>query len=129
MRFLKNIFKNGKYSNLGLSMLLIGLTLWADKRFFIWPPQFQPQLNDNGLDAIAVVLGVCLFVYAGLDAHNNRVAGLLLGLSVGFVVIITGLEIAHVMQVGLYRLNLSAILGIYLIINVMIDARHRNTKR
>ncbi|TSO25279.1 hypothetical protein FOD82_08550 [Lactobacillus sp. LL6] len=121
--------KNSKYTNLGLAMLLMGLDLWSEPDYFFWPPQYAFLMNDNGIDGIAVIVGIGLLVYAGMNIHDNQVAGILLGISAAFVTMITGIEIMHMIFAGQLRMGIPAILGFYMVLNILQIARDRNTKR
>ena len=123
------LIKNSKYANLGLAMLLMGADLWLEPNYFFWPPQYASLMNDNGVDGIAVIVGIGLLVYAGMDIHDNYVVGILLGISAAFVTTITCVEIMHMIFAGQLRMGIPAILGLYIVFNILQIARDRNTER
>lgn len=98
-------------------------------RLLFWPPQYAFLMNDNGIDGIAVIVGIGLLVYAGMNIHDNQAAGILLGISAAFVTMITGIEIMHMIFASQLRMGIPAILGFYMVLNILQIARDRNTKR
>lgn len=85
-------------------------------------------MNDDGLDAIAVVLGIGLVIYAAKNIHDNLIAGILLSGSAGFVSLITVIEVIHFAFAGFESMKLTLILSLYLLARILILARNRNTR-
>lgn len=127
-RLIHNLFRNSKYSNLGLAMALLGLDLWSMPRYFFWPPQYVSLMNDDGIDALAVFIGIGLLTYAAFGTHNNRIAGVLLVGSVAFISLIMVIELLHMVFIHQYRMGISTILCLYMILNIMDIAKNRNTR-
>ena len=127
-RLIHNLFKNSKYSNLGLAMVLLGGALWLMPRYFFWPPEYVSLMNDDGIDAIAVFVGVGLLVYAALSAHDNKIAGILLVGSAAFVTLIMVVEVLHMIFVSQFRMSVPAVLCLYMLLNILDIARNRNTR-
>src|SRR5699024_283807 len=83
-KLIANLKHNFQIFAIGSAFSAMGLLLWTDHRYFVWPPQYAGLMNDDGLDAIAVAVGVGLMYYALKDEKNNTVAGILLSITAGF---------------------------------------------
>lgn len=90
---------NFLYVYVGLTAVLKGLAFMVAHHFFTWPPQFAWILNDIRIDALAIIIGFCLVVYALSNFHSRRIQGILLGGCTAFFCFITILEICHVIFV------------------------------
>lgn len=124
---LRKLKKNELYALIGLALISISVALWCDKFYFFYPPQWQTYMNDNGLDALGVAIGIGLIIYAIVDEHNNQVASLLLGAAAFFVTSLIILEFMHVLFAHQFRMINTVIGNIFLLLVIMYVARHRDT--
>lgn len=85
-------------------------------------------MNDDGLDAIAVAVGVGLMYYALKDEKNNTVAGILLSITAGFIGLIACVQLIHAIFAGKAPMGLGFILSCYLLSEVLYTAKTRNTR-
>lgn len=77
-QFWHNIKVNDLQAMIAVMVTLIGLSLWVNRTYFFWPPMFAPELNDEGLDAIFICVGVALFVCTGLGDKDKDIVRWLL---------------------------------------------------
>ena len=63
-KLIANLKHNFQIFAIGATFSAMGLLLWTDHKYFFWPPQYAGIMNDDGLDAIAVAVGVGLMYYA-----------------------------------------------------------------
>ena len=121
-KLIANLKHNFQIFAIGAAFSAMGLLLWTDHKYFFWPPQYAGIMNDDGLDAIAVSVGVGLMYYALKNEKNNTVAGILLSITAGC----TGL--IHAIFAGKTPMGLGFILSCYLLAEVLYTAKTRNTR-
>lgn len=85
-------------------------------------------MNDDGLDAIAVAVGLGLIYYALKDEKNNTLAGILLSIAAGFTGLVACIQIIHAMFAGRAPMGLGFILSCFLLAEILYTARNRNTR-
>lgn len=132
MKLFKNLIHNSKYSFLGLSMILLGWDLYNTPNYFFWPPRYADLMNDNGIDAIAIMIGLGLIIYAGAGMHNNTLISWLLGIAVAFATVIFCVEIMHSIFggfIGHRFMGIPAILALYMVGSILQIARDRDTEK
>lgn len=127
MTMLNRLKHNELYVLIGLALIGIGVALWCDNWYFFYPPQWQTYMNDNGLDALGVAIGIGLIIYSMIDEHNNQVAGFLLGAAAFFVASLVVLEVIHVILAHQFRMTNTVIGNLFLLSVIMYVARHRDT--
>ncbi|MCH3904133.1 MAG: hypothetical protein LKE17_00050 [Lactobacillus sp.] len=133
-QLLANCKKNQLYIIIGLAVAANGGCLWIDKLlakhgYFFWPPQWAWLMNDDGFDAIAVIAGVGLIIYALMNAHNNAVSGILLGTCAAFMTLVALVELGHALFAGQFRMLNTIIGDVFIVLIILYTARNRNTKR
>lgn len=126
---LNNLRKNELYVLIGAALIALGVTLWCDGSYFFYPPEYMGIMNDDGLDAMGVFIGITLVIYGLFDVQDGKIAGLVLALAVFFVGAITVMQLVHVLAVGQFRMVTNIIGNIFIIAVIMHVARERNTRR
>ncbi|RMC48892.1 hypothetical protein [Lactobacillus sp. ESL0228] len=71
-KLISNINKNFNQVVIGLSIVLIGGFLFADKNYFTWPPQLRPMMNSEYSDIFFIILGLVL-LYCAVTGNKNKV--------------------------------------------------------
>jgi len=127
-KLLFNLSRNFHIFIIGATLSSMGLLLWADHQFFFWPPQYAGLMNDDGLDAIAVAVGLGLIYYALRDEKNNTLVGVLLSIAAGFTGLVACMQIIHAMFAGRAPMGLGFILSCFLLAEILYTARNRNTR-
>lgn len=127
-KLIANLKHNFQIFAIGTAFSAMGLLLWTDHKFFFWPPQYAGIMNDDGLDAIAVAVGVGLMYYALKNEKNNTVAGILLSITAGFTGLIACVQLIHAIFAGKAPMGLGFILSCYLLAEVLYTAKTRNTR-
>ena len=122
-KLIANLKHNFQIFAIGAAFSAMGLLLWTDHKYFFWPPQ-----NDDGLDAIAVAVGVGLMHYALKNEKDNTVAGILLSITAGFTGLIACVQLIHAIFAGKATMGLGFILSCYLLAEVLYTAKTRNTR-
>ncbi|MCT7894385.1 hypothetical protein [Lactobacillus gasseri] len=127
-QLLVNLKRNFQIFNIGLAFSAMGLLLWTDHKYFFWPPQYAGLMNDDGLDAIAVAVGVGLMYYALKNEENNTLAGILLSVAAGFTSLVACIQLIHAIFAGRAPMGLGFILSCFLLTEILYTARTRNTR-
>ncbi|HJE48797.1 MAG TPA: hypothetical protein K8V69_01230 [Lactobacillus johnsonii] len=127
-KLIANLKHNFQIFAIGATFSAMGLLLWTDHKYFFWPPQYAGIMNDDGLDAIAVAVGVGLMYYALKNEKNNTVAGILLSITAGCTGLIACVQLIHAIFAGKAPMGLGFILSCYLLAEVLYTAKTRNTR-
>ena len=122
----RNLVKNIDYIFIGITIFAMSLSFMQDRQFFFYPPEWAPAFNDIRLDIVGLIAGLLLVLYGLLNAHNNFVIGILLGVCAAFITVILVAEAIHAMFAGLFRLRPGIILDAYLLANIMVTAYSRS---
>lgn len=85
-------------------------------------------MNDDGLDAVAVVTGFGLIYYAVTNEKSNTVAGVLLSISAGFTGLVACIQLIHAIFAGQASMFLGFILSCFLLAEILYTARTRDTR-
>lgn len=115
--------ENGLYALIGIVVASKGFIFLTEPHFFIWPPNFTYVLNDQRLDFFGIAAGFCLFAYAVMSASKKKLLGVLLGLCIAFISLITVIELCHIVFAGQYELK-QAVTGNIFIIAVILYASY-----
>lgn len=114
MRQLKSLLKqadnNFNQVLIGISIIMIGIFLWADKNYFFWPPQLRPLMNSEWSDTIFIILGICLVWTALTGNRSRRFQSILLIASSAAVAMLTVEQLWHVV----FAHNLEMIMAVIL---------------
>ncbi|MBD5430886.1 MAG: hypothetical protein HDR41_00200 [Lactobacillus sp.] len=113
---------------IGLGIAIIGVDLWTNEHYFFWPPQYTTLMNDDRIDAMAVLIGVGLIIYALIGKNNNTILGIFLGLSVAFMTLIAIAFWIHMTFARQSMLSIPLTLAIVFIIAILRVAFNHNTK-
>lgn len=125
---LVNLKHNFQIFIIGLACSAMGILLWTDHTYFFWPPQFAGLMNDDGLDAVAVVTGFGLIYYAVTNEKSNTVAGVLLSISASFTGLVACIQLIHAIFAGQAPMFLGFILSCFLLAEILYTARTRDTR-
>lgn len=114
MRQLKSLLKqadnNFNQVLIGISIIMIGIFLWADKNYFFWPPQLRPLMNSEWSDIVFIILGICLVWTALTGNRSRRFQSILLIASSAAVAMLTVEQLWHVV----FAHNLEMIMAVIL---------------
>lgn len=114
MRQLKSLLKqadnNFNQALIGISIIVIGIFLWADKNYFFWPPQLRPLMNSEWSDIVFIILGICLLWTALTGNRSRRFQSILLIASSAAVAMLTVEQLWHVV----FAHNLEMIMAVIL---------------
>lgn len=127
-RLASNLSHNLQLFAIGATLSAIGVFLWTNHKYFFWPPQYAGLMNDDGLDAIAVVVGLGLIICAIRNEKNNTVAGILLSIAAGFTGLTACIQLIHAIFAGQAPMGLGFILSCFLLTEILYTARNRNTR-
>ena len=127
-QLLVNLKHNFQIFIIGLACSAMGLLLWPDHKYFFWPPQYAGLMNDDGLDAVAVAVGLGLIYYAIKNEKSNTAAGVLLSIAAGFTSLVACIQLIHAIFAGRAPMGLGFILSCFLLAEILYTARTRNTR-
>lgn len=122
-RLLANLRRNFQYALVGLAMVGNGATLFVDRNYFFWPPQYSDLMNDQRIDMLMCFTGIALMLLAMRDflklKHSEMLTGLLLGLSAFLVMSMIIVEITHTVGAGEFRMSKTAVDDIILLMGII----------
>ena len=129
MRQLKSLLKqadnNFNQLLIGISIIMIGIFLWADKNYFFWPPQLRPLMNSEWSDIVFIILGICLLWTALTGNRSRRFQSILLIASSAAVAMLTVEQLWHVV----FAHNLEMIMAVILdalVLAMLIRCAYKN---
>ena len=129
MRQLKSLLKqadnNFNQVLIGISIIMIGIFLWADKNYFFWPPQLRPLMNSEWSDIVFIILGICLLFTALTGNRSRRFQSILLIASSAAVAMLTVEQLWHVV----FAHNLEMIMAVILdalVLAMLIRCAYKN---
>ncbi|MCD5445449.1 hypothetical protein [Lactobacillus delbrueckii] len=82
----------------GLDLIVIGLTLMANNRYFFWPPHpkiITDILNDDLVGAIGMLTGIGLIWWAYSKAKSVKADHRLITTATGYYTILSMTEFSH----------------------------------
>ena len=124
---LVNLRRNFQYVLVGLAMIGNGTTLFVDRNYFYWPPQYSDLMNDQRIDMLMCLTGIALVILAMRNfhkiKHSEMLTGLLLGLSAFLVMSMIIVEITHTVGAGEFRMSKTAVDDIILLIGIIYVRR------
>lgn len=109
----------------GFTVTIMGASLWMDRHYFFWPPTFQNQLNDEGIDVIFLCTGLALFIVTAVGTKDKDVIRWLLVACATIAAVLFTAQICHGAFAGEPRMAHTAIgdfLLFMLILHVANDA-------
>ena len=129
MRQLKSLLKqadnNFNQVLIGISIIMIGIFLWADKNYFFWPPQLRPLMNSEWSDTIFIILGICLLFTALTGNRSRRFQSILLIASSAAVAMLTVEQLWHVLGAHKVEMIMAVILDA-LVLAMLIRCAYKN---
>lgn len=129
MRQLKSLLKqadnNFNQALIGISIIMIGIFLWADKNYFFWPPQLRPLMNSEWSDIIFIILGICLLWTALTGNRSRRFQSILLIASSAAVAMLTVEQLWHVLGAHKVEMIMAVILDA-LVLAMLIRCAYKN---
>ncbi|MCT6889488.1 MAG: hypothetical protein M3Z87_07480 [Lactobacillus sp.] len=129
MRQLKSLLKqadnNFNQVLIGISIIMIGIFLWADKNYFFWPPQLRPLMNSEWSDIIFIILGICLLWTALTGNRSRRFQSILLIASSAAVAMLTVEQLWHVLGAHKVEMIMAVILDA-LVLAMLIRCAYKN---
>ena len=124
-RYLANLKNNDLQAMVGATVAVIGLSLWIDRHYFFWPPAWQNQLNDEGLDVIFMAVGLALVFVTAAGSKDKTAARWLLVACAAISAVLFAAQVCHGIFAGEPRMAHTAIgdaLLFLLILHVSHDA-------
>lgn len=124
-RYLTNLKSNYLQTLVGATVAVIGLSLWLDRHYFFWPPSLQNQLNDEGLDAIFIAVGLALVYVTAAGSKDKTATRWLLVACAAIAAALFAAQVCHGIFAGEPRMAHTAIgdaLLFLLILHVSHDA-------
>lgn len=129
MRQLKSLLKqadnNFNQVLIGISIIMIGIFLWADKNYFFWPPQLRPLMNSEWSDTIFIILGICLVWTALTGNRSRRFQSILLIASSAAVAMLLAEQVWHVLGAHKIEMIMAVILDAGLLV-MLIRCAYKN---
>lgn len=129
MRQLKSLLKqadnNFNQVLIGISIIMIGIFLWADKNYFFWPPQLRPLMNSEWSDTIFIILGICLLFTALTGNRSRRFQSILLIASSAAVAMLLAEQVWHVLGAHKIEMIMAVILDAGLLV-MLIRCAYKN---
>ena len=129
MRQLKSLLKqadnNFNQVLIGISIIMIGIFLWADKNYFFWPPQLRPLMNSEWSDIVFIILGICLLWTALTGNRSRRFQSILLIASSAAVAMLTVEQVWHVLFAHKIEMIMAVILDAGLLV-MLIRCAYKN---
>lgn len=129
MRQLKSLLKqadnNFNQLLIGISIIMIGIFLWADKNYFFWPPQLRPLMNSEWSDIVFIILGICLLWTALTGNRSRRFQSILLIVSSAAVAMLLVEQVWHVLFANKIEMIMAVILDAGLLV-MLIRCAYEN---
>lgn len=129
MRQLKSLLKqadnNFNQALIGISIIMIGIFLWADKNYFFWPPQLRPLMNSEWSDIIFIILGICLLFTALTGNRSRKFQSILLILASAAVAMLLVEQVWHVIFAHKIEMIMAVILDAGLL-TLLIRCAYKN---
>ena len=124
-RLLSNINDNFEQSLAGLSIALIGASLWLDRNYFFWPPELTSTMNDQRLDITILILGIGLLISALIDNKSKFWQHLLLILCGAAIFMLALTQLWHAFLGGQMRMA-HTVIGDFVIFCLIVRAAYKS---
>lgn len=129
MRQLKSLLKqadnNFNQVLIGISIIMIGIFLWADKNYFFWPPQLRLLMNSEWSDIVFICLGICLLFTALTGNRSRKFQSILLILASAAVAMLLAEQVWHVLGAHKVEMIMAVILDAGLLV-MLIRCAYEN---
>lgn len=106
---------------LGSLLTAFGIVLLVNDSFFYWPPEWQWLFNNDLVDAFAIMVGIGLIAFVFAGGRSQLVNAVLLACSAFFLMMLTVLQLGHVLVMHDYSrlLSIIALIGWLLVIKYL----------
>ena len=106
---------------LGSLLTALGIVLLVNDSFFYWPPEWQWLFNNDLVDAFAIMVGIGLIAFVFAGGRSQLANAVLLVCSAFFFMILTVLQLVHVLVMHDYSrlLSIIALIGWLLVIQYL----------
>ena len=118
-RLLNNINANFNQIIIGLSIVLIGGFLFADKNYFTWPPQLRPMMNSEYSDIFFIILGVVLLLCAFSGNKSKLIHDITIIVAGGATLVLLTEQLWHVLFAHNVEMTMAVILDAVLFILII----------
>ena len=114
---------------LGLLLTSMGIVLLVNDSFFYWPPEWQWLFNNDLVDAFAIIVGIGLIAFVFAGGRSQLANAVLLACSAFFLMMLTVLQLGHVLVMHDYSRLLSIIALIWWLLVIQYLAVFSKTVR
>lgn len=106
---------------LGSLLTAFGIVLLVSDSFFYWPPEWQWLFNNDLVDAFAIMVGIGLIAFVFAGGRSQLANAVLLACSAFFLMMLTVLQLGHVLVMHDYSrlLSIIALIGWLLVIQYL----------
>ena len=106
---------------LGSLLTAFGIVLLVNDSFFYWPPEWQWLFNNDLVDAFAIMVGIGLIAFVFSGGKSQLANAVLLACSAFFLMMLTVLQLGHVLVMHDYSrlLSIIALIGWLLVIQYL----------
>jgi hypothetical protein len=106
---------------LGSLLTAFGIVLLVNDSFFYWPPEWQWLFNNDLVDAFAIMVGIGLIAFVFAGGRSQLANAVLLACSAFFLMMLTVLQLGHVLVMHDYSrlLSIIALIGWLLVIQYL----------
>jgi hypothetical protein len=106
---------------LGSLLTALGIVLLVNDSFFYWPPEWQWLFNNDLVDAFAIMVGIGLIAFVFAGGRSQLANAVLLACSAFFLMMLTVLQLGHVLVMHDYSrlLSIIALIGWLLVIQYL----------
>lgn len=106
---------------LGSLLTAFGIVLLVNDSFFYWPPEWQWLFNNDLVDAFAIIVGIGLIAFVFAGRRSQLANAVLLACSAFFLMMLTVLQLGHVLVMHDYSrlLSIIALIGWLLVIQYL----------
>ena len=105
----ENIKNNLLHLILGLMLASMGIVLLVNDSFFYWPPEWQWFFNNDLVDAVAIIIGICLIAFVFVGGKSQLANAVLLSCAAFFLMMLVVLQLGHVLVFHDYSRLLSVV--------------------
>lgn len=106
---------------LGSLLTAFGIVLLVNDSFFYWPPEWQWLFNNDLVDSFAIMVGIGLIAFVFSGGKSQLANAVLLACSAFFLMMLTVLQLGHVLVMHDYNrlLSIVALIGWLLVIQYL----------
>ncbi|WP_274741863.1 hypothetical protein [Lactobacillus gasseri] len=123
-RYLVNLKLNDLQVIIAITMIAIGGSLWYDRHYFFWPPDWSNIENDIRIDTFIVLVGLVLFLCTIFGVKNRKIIATLLVCSGAISLSMATLSLLHVIMSNYWVMGLNVIGELILFSLVLLVAHY-----